>query len=134
MPGTIELPLLPEEAVTLGPRLAVIETPEELVFVNASGPLMSCSRNDATAKRYLGAVLMAQGLATAEDLAAVFGTHRSTLFRNLKLYREGGLEAIRDGRGHGAPRRAHKLTDEVLAVSQACLDQGGSQSLSLIHI
>ncbi|NEX23744.1 hypothetical protein G3480_26335, partial [Thiorhodococcus mannitoliphagus] len=52
----------------------------------------------------------------------------STLFRNQKLYREGGLEAIRDGRGHGAPRRAHKLTDDVLAVAQACLDQGGSQS------
>ena len=128
MPGTIEFPLLPEEAVTLGPRLAVIETPEELVFVNASGPLMSCSRNDATAKRYLGAVFMAQGLAKGEDLAAVLGTHRSTLFRNLKLYREGGLDAIRDGRGHGAPRRAHKLTDEVLAIAQACLDKGGSQS------
>lgn len=38
MPGTIELPLLPDEAVILGPRLAVIETPEQLIFVNASGP------------------------------------------------------------------------------------------------
>jgi hypothetical protein len=128
MPGTIELPLLPEEAVTLSPRLAVIETPGELVFVNASGPLMSCSRNDATAKRYIGAVLMTQGLTKGEDLAAVLGVHRSTLFRNQKLYREGGLEAIRDARGHGAPRRAHKLTDEVLPIAQACLDRGGSQS------
>jgi len=128
MPGTIELPLLPEEAITLGPRLAVIETPEELLFMNASGPLMNCSRNDATAKRYIGAVLLTQGLAKADDLAAVLGIHRSTLFRNQKLYREGGLEAIRDGRGHGAPRRAHKLTDEVLPIAQACLDQGRSQS------
>jgi len=124
MPGTIELPLVPEEALSLGPRLAVIETLEELVFVNASGPLMSCPRNDATAKRYIGAVLLRQGLAKSEDLAAVLGIHRSTLFRNQKLYREGGLDAIRDGRGHGAPRRAHKLTDEVLAIAQACLDQG----------
>jgi len=128
MPGTIELPLLPEEAVPLGPRLAVIETPEELVFLNACGPLMSCSRNDAVAKRYIGAVLLAQGLTKSEDLAPVLGVHRSTLFRNLKLYREGGLEAIRDGRGHGAPRRAHKLTDEVLPIAQGCLDRGGSQS------
>jgi len=128
MPGTIEFPLLPEEAVTLGPRLAVIETPKELVFMNASGPLMSCSRNDVTAKRYIGAVLMAQGLTKGEDLAPVLGVHRSTLFRNQKLYREGGLDAIRDERGHGAPRRAHKLTDEVLPIAQARLDQGGSQS------
>jgi transposase len=128
MPGTIELPLLPDEAVTLGPRLAVIETPEELVFVNASGPLMSCARNDVTAKRYLGAVFMTQGLAKGEDLASVLGVHRSTLFRNQKLYRDGGLEAIRDGRGQGAPRRAHKLTDEVLPIAQACLDHGRSQS------
>jgi transposase-like protein len=128
MPGTIELPLLPEEAVTLGPRLAVIETSKELVFVNASGPLMSCSRNDAAAKRYIGAVLMTQGLTKGEDLAPVLGVHRSTLFRNRKLYREGGLAAIGDGRGHGAPRRAHKLTEEVLPIAQACLDQGGSQS------
>lgn len=128
MPGTIELPLLPEEAITLGPRLAVIETPEELVFMNASGPLINCSRNDATAKRYIGAVLLAQGLAKGDDLAAVLAIHRSTLFRNQKLYREGGLDAIRDGRGHGAPRCAHKLTDEVLPIAQGCLDQGGSQS------
>ena len=128
MPGTIELPLLPEEAITLGPRLAVIETPEELVFLNASGPLMSCARTDEAAKRYIGAVVMTQGLAKGEDLAAVLGVHRSTLFRNQKLYREGGLEALRDGRGHGAPRRAHKLTDEVLPIAQACLDQGRSQS------
>jgi len=97
MPGTIELPLLSEEAITLGPRLAVIETPAELVFMNASGPLMNCSRNDATAKRYIGAVLLTQGLAKGEELAAVLGIHCSTLFRNQKLYREGGLEAIRDG-------------------------------------
>lgn len=128
MPGTIELPLLPEEAIALGPRLAVIETREALVFLNASGPLMSCARNDETAKRYIGAVILRQGLAKAEDLAAVLGVHRSTLFRNQKLYRQGGLEALRDGRGHGAPRRAHKLTDEVLPIAQACLDQGGSQS------
>jgi transposase-like protein len=128
MPGTIELPLLPEEAITLGPRLAVIETPEELVFLNASGPLMSCSRKDEAAKRYIGAVVMTQGLAKGEDLAAVLGVHRSTLFRNQKLYREGGLAALRDGRGHGAPRRAHKLTDAVLPIAQACLDQGRSQS------
>ncbi len=128
MPGTIELPVLPDEAITLGPRLAVIESPEGLVFMNASGPLMSCARTDTTAMRYIGAVLMSQGLTKADDLAPVLGVHRSTLFRNQKLYREGGLESIRDERGHGAPRRAHKLTDEALLIAQACLDQGGSQS------
>jgi hypothetical protein len=128
MPGTVELPLLPEAAITLGPRLAVVETPEALIFMNASGPLMSCARNDAAAKRFIGAVVMTQGLANGADLADVLGVHRSTLFRNQKLYREGGLDAIRDGRGHGAPRRAHKLTDEVLPIAQACLDRGGSQA------
>jgi len=128
MPGTVELPLLPEEATTLSTRLAVVETPEELIFMNASGPLMSCARNDAAAKRFIGAVVMTQGLAKGEDLAEVLGVHRSTLFRNQKLYREGGLDAIRDERGHGASRRAHKLTDEVLPIAQACLDEGGSQS------
>ena len=128
MPGTVELPLLPEGAITLSPRLAVVETPKELVFLNASGPLMSSAHDDAAAKRYIGAVLLKQGLAKGEDLAAVLGVHRSTLFRNQKLYRQGGLEAIRDERGQGAPRRAHKLTDEVLPLAQACLDQGGSQS------
>ena len=96
--------------------------------MNASGPLMNCSRNDATAKRYIGAVLLTQGLAKGDDIAAVLGIHRSTLFRNQKLYRKGGLDALRDGRGHGAARRAHKLTDEVLPIAQACLDQGRSQS------
>jgi len=128
MPGTIELPILPEEAVTLSPRLAVVETPETLVFMNASGPLMSCARDDSATKRYIGAVLMTQGLAKGEDLAAVLGVHRSTLFRNQKLYQAGGLAAIRDERGRGAPRRAHKLTDDVLPIAQACLDQGRSQS------
>ena len=52
MPGTVELPLLPEEATTLGPRLAVMATPAELIFMNASGPLMSCAPHDAAAKRF----------------------------------------------------------------------------------
>jgi hypothetical protein len=86
MPGTVELPLLPEEATTLGPRLAVVETPEELIFMNASGPLMSCARNDAAAKRFIGAVVMAQGLAKGEDLAGILAVHRSTLFRRPMLY------------------------------------------------
>jgi Transposase protein/Winged helix-turn helix len=128
MPGTRELPLLPEGALTLGPRLAVLKTAEEIIFMNASGPLMSCAREDATAKRYLGAVLMKQGLARAADLAEVLDVDRATLFRNQKLYREGGLEALRDGRGRGAARRAHKLTDEVLVLAQQCLAQGASQS------
>ena len=69
MPGTIELPLLPEEATTLSTRLAVVETPKELIFMNASGPLMSCARDDTAAKRFIGAVVMTQGLAKGEDLA-----------------------------------------------------------------
>jgi hypothetical protein len=68
MPGTVELPLLPEGAITLSPRLAVVETPKELVFLNASGPLMSCAHDDAAAKRYIGAVLLKQGLAKGGDL------------------------------------------------------------------
>jgi hypothetical protein len=55
------------------------------------------------------------------------GIHRARLFRNQKRYREGGLKALGEGRGHGAPRRAHKLTDAVLPKAQACLDEGGSQ-------
>lgn len=102
--------------------------PEALIFMNASGPLMSCARNDAAAKRFIGAVVMTQGLGNGEDPVDVLGVHRSTLFCNQKLYREGGLQSLRDGRGHGAPRSAHKLTDEVLPIAQACLDRGGSQS------
>jgi hypothetical protein len=129
MPGTVELPLLPEEATTLSTRLAVVETPEELIFMNASGPLMSCSRDDRKAiQAFHRRGIDVAGLAKGEDLAPVLGVHRSTLFRNQKLYREGGLDAIVDGRGHGGPRRAHKLTDDVLGDRPACLDQGGSQS------
>jgi hypothetical protein len=55
MPGTIELPLLPEQAVTLGPRLAVIETPKELVFVRLRRGAPECAtgrdRNAARAPR-----------------------------------------------------------------------------------
>jgi hypothetical protein len=72
MRGTIELPRLPEEAITRGPRLAVVATAEELVFMNACGPRVSCARDDTPAKRYLGAVLMAQGLAKGEDLTREF--------------------------------------------------------------
>jgi hypothetical protein len=87
--GTIELPVLPDEAVILSPRLAVVETAEELVFMKACGPLMSCRRCDKKAVRYIGAILMSQGLAKGKELAPVLKMHRSTLFRNQKLYRGG---------------------------------------------
>ena len=75
MPDAVELPRLPEEATILGPRLAVVETPEALIFMNACGPLMSCARHDAAAKRFIGAVLMTQGLAKGEPLTPLTILH-----------------------------------------------------------
>jgi len=86
MPGTVELPLLPEEATTLSTRLAVVETPKELIFMNASGPLMCCARNDAAAKRFIGAVVMTQGLAKGEDLAKVLVPYSRSLEQNDKKF------------------------------------------------
>jgi hypothetical protein len=111
----------------LSPRLAVMETGEELVFVNASGPLMSCGRSDQPTKRLLGAMLLHQGLAQVDDLAQVLDTSRSALYRNRQRYRAGGFNALRDGRGRG-PRPPHKLTAAVTAVAQRHLDAGCSRS------
>jgi hypothetical protein len=100
---------------------------EELVFVNASGPLMSCGRSDQATKRFVGAMLLHQGLANVDDLGQILGTSRATLYRHCQRYREGGFNALRDGRGSG-PRPAHKLTEAVTAIAQSHLDEGCSMA------
>jgi len=47
---------------------------------------MCCARNDAAAKRFIGAVVMTQGLAKGEDLAKVLVPYSRSLEQNDKKF------------------------------------------------
>lgn len=121
-----ELPLLPEHARVLSPRLAVIEQGDSLLFVNGSGPIAECLREDGQMKRLVGATLLHQGLAPAEELAEVLDTSRTSLYRNCAALRKGGLKALIDRRGQGSHRPPHKLTESVNREAQRLLNEGST--------
>ena len=64
------------------------------------------------------------GLASVQALAKALGVSRETIYRNRRLYAEGGVEALRNGPRR--PKTPHKLTEPVRLRAQRCLDEGRS--------
>jgi len=120
------LAVIPPAARIVSPRLAILLTDEELVAFSASDPIYRCSRDDREGMRLAGAMLSDLKLAGVTALAAALGVSRETIYRNRKLYVEGGVEALREGPRR--PKTPHKLTEPVQIRAQRCLDEGWTVS------
>jgi hypothetical protein len=118
------LAVLPPEARIVSPRLAIALDAEELIAFSASDPIYKCRRNDREGMRLAGAMLSDLNLAGVTPLAEALGVSRETIYRNRKLYVEGGVEALRHGPRR--PKTPHKLTGAVQMRAQQCLDEGWS--------
>jgi len=120
------LPLLPDGAETISPHLALARDAQQLIFLNASGPIFTCRDDDEQALRF-AAVMLSEpslGLATPSEVAKALGRHRSRVHAYRQRYRHGGAEELEVQRR--GPRGASKLKGECLVRAQRLLDEGGS--------
>ena len=124
MPLNARLDLLPPDAVTVGDSLAIHRDEDRIVFFNAAGPIFTCHRDDRVSIRVAAVTVLENGWAKKTDLAKALGLHRSTLHRDLRKFRESGVEGLAEKRR--GPKQAHTLTPEVIQEAQKLLDRGES--------
>ncbi len=118
------LPLLPRGARVISRLLAVAEDGDLLVVFDASGPIYQCRRDDREGLRLAAGMFSHLGLAGLKSLGDALGMDPSTVFRSRKRFEAGGVEAV-SSRKRG-PKEATKLTAQVCAQAQRCLDEGWS--------
>jgi hypothetical protein len=115
------LPLVPEGAEILSPDLAVAREDGEILFLNASGPIYSCSEDDRFGQRVAGAMFAELGLASGATLAKSLGVHSSTVCRSRAMLKTQGSARLQPQKR--GPRGAHKLHGRALSRVQELLDQ-----------
>ena len=118
------LPVLPDDAKSVGTEIAVTHSDGVLTFWNASGPIYQCDEDDTAGLRRATVMFTGLGLAQQKALSEVLGVHRNTALRWQKKFEEegpAGLEPVKRG-----PRGGHKLQGERLAEAQRHLDDGRS--------
>ena len=118
------LPLLPEGAQVVSPRLAVVRENGMFVLFNAAGPIYECKEDDTLGLRQGVTVAASLELATVTALAKAAGVHRATLHRSHAKFAEGGAKALQPQKR--GPKGPHKLTPAVLRQAQRALDEGAS--------
>jgi transposase-like protein len=118
-----QLGFLPEGAIIVGKRLAVVHQHGQVAFANASGPIYTCAEDDRLGLRLAQGMFSELNLAGATALARALGVDQSTVHRNRAAYREGGVQALSEERG---PRGGYKLTEDKRAHAQELLDAGRS--------
>jgi transposase len=117
------LPLLPEGAKLINDNVAIHRHEGHIEFYNTSGLIFSCSENDRYGFRLAQGILVKQAIATPAQLSKALGVNRTTVYRNLKKYEEGGPSAlIIDKRN----RSAYKLKDNKSRRVQELLNKGYS--------
>ncbi len=124
MPLNARFSLLPPDAQLVGDSLAIHEDAERIVFFNAAGPIFSCRKDDRTAIRLAAVTVVQHGWAKITAVANALSLHRTTLFRHIRKFDEGGVEGLVEKRR--GPKGPHALTPEVTRKAQKLLDSGAS--------
>ena len=117
------LPIVPQGAVILSRNLAVIEDSERVVFYHSAAPIFSYRVGDKLGMRTAQAILTEHKLVKPTALAKVMGVNPSTIHRNRRKYRDGGIDALRDS---ARVRLPYKFDTERQERAQALLDEGYS--------
>jgi len=115
------LPFLPKNAVIISENLALVRDEDQMVFYNASGSIYSCSENDKDAIRIAQAMFVELKITRPKALAKTLRVNQSTVHRNRKKYKEGGVEAFKGKKRQRAP---YAFKGENRIKGQEYLDKG----------
>jgi transposase len=118
------IPFLPQGAKPINNHVAIYHHDENIEFFTASGPIYSCRESDLYALRLAQGIIVTQTATTAGELAKALNINRTTVYRNLKMYQQGGPAAlIIDKKSN---RNAYKLNGKAKGQVQKLLNKGYS--------
>src|SRR5713226_3585285 len=107
---------LPVSGAPFGRDLWLIHDSQSKRFAVCLGSLVidSWTEGDGVGRRLALARLVNSGLATATEVADLFGVHRNTVGRIAKQVEAAGATAVMPSKP--GPKRRHKVTPRVLQV------------------
>ena len=118
------IPFLPKGAEPINNHVAIFHHDEKIEFFTASGPIYSCQESDMYAVRLAQGIIVTQTATTPAELAKALNINRTTVYRNIKMYQQGGPAAlIIDKKSN---RNAYKLNGKVKGQVQTLLNKGYS--------
>ncbi len=118
------IPFLPKGAEPINNHVAIYHHDEKIEFYTASGPIYSCRESDMYAVRLAQGIIVTQTATTPAELAKALNVNRTTVYRNIKMYQQGGPAAlIIDKKSN---RNAYKLNGKVKGQVQTLLNKGYS--------
>jgi transposase len=117
------LPLMPADAVAVGPLAGLLESPDDGGVVFVCGLVtFSFAAGDELGRRLAAVQLVTTKIATAVAVAAAFDVGVVTLWRWTAAFEDAGVAGLVPGKR--GPRGATKLTDDVAAWIRALDAQG----------
>ena len=118
------IPFLPDGAEPINNHVAVYRHDEKVEFFTASGPIYSCQENDLYGLRLAQGIIVTQTATTPAEFANALNINRTTVYRNLNKYKQGGASAlIIDKKSN---RKAYKFNGKVKHQIQTLLNKGYS--------
>ena len=114
-------PFFPPDAKPINQKVAIGSYEGEMVLFNYIGAFFTCKEDDKAGIRLAQAILKINKLASAPEIAAVFEVNRSTVNRNVKIYKATGPPGFIDDRTDRAP---YKFIQEKQLLAQEMLDKG----------
>ena len=104
-------PFLPEGAKPINNHVAIYRHDEKIEFFTASGLIYSCKENDLYGLRLAQGIIVTHTATTPVEIAKALNINRTTAYRNLKRYQQGGPAAlIIDKKSN---RKSYKLNGKV---------------------
>ncbi|MCP5077861.1 MAG: helix-turn-helix domain-containing protein, partial [Psychromonas sp.] len=118
------IPFLPKGAQPINNHVAIYYHDEKIEFYTASGPIYSCRQSDMYAVRLAQGIIVTQTATTPAEVAKALNVNRTTVYRNIKMYQQGGPAAlIIDKKSN---RKAYKLNGKTKGQVQTLLNKGYS--------
>jgi transposase-like protein len=124
MPTQLPLPVQPAGAREINAVVAMVERDEHVAYFASGVPLFIHRADDPVGRRVAAGQMMELGLARQDELSAVLGVNRSTLYRQHRRLQAHGVLGVVDGKR--GPRGPHRFTPEKRQRVAALLEAGRS--------
>jgi len=117
------IPFLPEGAEPINNHVAIYRYDEKIEFYTASGPIYSCRESDLYGLRLAQGIIVTQTTTTPTQIAKALNINRTTVYRNLNRYQQGGPAALIIDKSN---RGAYRLNGRIKSQVQILLNKGYS--------
>jgi transposase-like protein len=124
MPTQLHLPVQPAGAREINAVVAMVERDEHVAYFASGVPLFTHRVDDPVGRRVAAGQMLELGLARQDELSAVLGVNRSTLYRQHRRLQAHGVLGVVDGKR--GPRGPHRFTPEKRQRVAALLEAGRS--------